>query len=174
MSTFIISGLINACLVRFLTVNNYFAIKPILADVVVLLTISAIGYFIKPKHQFKYLLGWSIVLTLICVVNTVYYGNYLSFASISLLKTATEITGYTDAVFENILELKDFIYLIQIFALTFVHIQLKRKKYYENVKNENGKLRFLNMMVPHNHCSPNAYTAIPNSRSFGARSERFG
>ena len=147
MSTFIISGLINACLVRFLTVNNYFAIKPILADVVVLLTISAIGYFIKPKHQFKYLLGWSVLLTLICVVNTVYYGNYLSFASISLLKTATEITGYADAVFENILELKDFIYLIQIFALTFVHIQLKRKKYYEEVKNENGKLRFLNMMV---------------------------
>lgn len=147
MSTFIITGLINSCLIRFFTVSNYFSIKPILADIVVLLTITAIGYFVKPKHQFKYFITWSVVLTLICVVNSVYYDNYLSFASISLLKTATELGGYTDAVFENILELKDFIYLLQIFSLSFVHIQLKRKKYYEINKHENGKLRFLNTIV---------------------------
>ncbi len=147
MSTFLIAGLINACLVRFLTVNNYFTIKPILADMTVLLVITALGYFIKPKHQFKYLMVWSVVLTAICIINTVYYGNYLSFASISLLKTATEIKGYGDAILENMLELKDFTYLIQIFALSFVHIQLKKKNYYETVKNENGKLRFLNMIV---------------------------
>jgi len=147
MSTFIITGLINACIVRFLTVGNYFSFKPVLADIVVLLVITAFGYFIKPKHQFKYFTFWSIILTAICVINTVYYSNYLSFASISLLKTATEITGYADAVFENILELKDFVYLIQLFALSFVHVQLKRKNYYETVKDENGKLRFLNTVV---------------------------
>ena len=147
MCTFIIGGVINACLVRFFTVNNYFAIKPILADIVVLLVITAIGYFIKPKHQFKYFMIWNVILTLICVVNTVYYGNYLSFASISLLKTATELGDYADAVIENMIQLKDFIYLIPIFTLSFVHIQLKRKNYYEINKNENGKLRFLNMTV---------------------------
>ena len=147
MCTFIIGGLLNACLVRFFTVNNYFALKPILADIVVLLVITAIGYFIKPKHQFKYFISWSIFLTAICVVNTVYYGNYLSFASISLLKTATELGDYADAVIENMIQLKDFVYLIPIFALSFVHVQLKRKNYYEVNKNENGKLRFLNMTV---------------------------
>ena len=65
MSTFIIGGILNACLVRFFTVNNYFAVKPILADIVVLLVITAFGYFIKPKHQFKYFIVWSIILTLI-------------------------------------------------------------------------------------------------------------
>ena len=147
MSTFIITGVINACLIRFFTVSNYFTIKPILADIVVLLIITALGYFVKPKHQFKYFISWSVVLTLICIVNSVYYDNYLSFASISLLKTATELGGYTNAVFENILEIKDFIFLLQIFALSFVHMQLKRKKYYEVVKDENGKLRFLNTIV---------------------------
>ena len=147
MSTFVITGLINACILRFFTVSNYFAIKPILADIVVLLIITAIGYFIKPKHQFKYLISWSIVLTLICIINNVYYGNYLSFASLSLLKTASELGGYTDALIENILQIKDFIFLFQIFALSFVHVQLKRKNYYETVKDENGKLRFLNMTV---------------------------
>ena len=147
MSTFIIGGLLNACIVRFLTVNNYFVIKPILADIVVLLVITAFGYFIKPRHQFKYFISWSIFLTAICIINTVYYGNYLSFASISLLKTATELGDYADAVIENMLQLKDFVYLIPIFALSFVHVQLKRKNYYEVNKDENGKLRFLNMSV---------------------------
>lgn len=148
MGTFIITLLINGCLVRVFTVANYFAIKPILADLVALLIITAFGYFFKPKHQFKYFMVWSIILNAICIINTVYYSNYLSFASVSLLKTATELGGYTDAVFENIFELKDLIYLWQIFAITFVHIQLKKKKYYDTVKNiENGKVRFLNMAV---------------------------
>ncbi len=148
MSTFIITSLINGCLVRFFTVENYFAVKPILADLVVIFVITAIGYFFKPKNQFKYFLFWSIFLTLICIINTVYYSNYISFASITLLKTATELSGYTDAVFENILEIKDLIFAWQLFALIFVHIQLKRKKYYEKVKDiENGKIRFLNMVV---------------------------
>lgn len=148
MSTFIITSLINSFLVRFFTVGNIFALKPVLADLVVLFVITAFGYFIKPKHQYKYFLGFSILLTLICIINIVYYSNYISFASISLLKTASELGGYTDAVFENILEIKDFIFLIQIFVLTFVHIQLKRKGYYEKVKEvENGKIRFLNTLV---------------------------
>ena len=130
MTTFIVSSLINGCLVRFFTVENYFAIKPILADLVVLLIITAFGYFFKPKHQFKYFLGWSILFTLICIVNAVYYSNYLSFASLSLLKTAGELGGYADAVIKNILEIKQLIYLWQIFALCFVHIQLKKKRYY--------------------------------------------
>ena len=145
--TFILGALLNSCIIRFLTVNNYFAIKPILADIVVLLVITSFGYFIKPRHQFKYFISWSVFLTAICIINTVYYGNYLSFASISLLKTATELGDYADAVLQNMLQLKDFVYLIPIFALSFVHIQLKRKNYYEENINENGKLRFLNMIV---------------------------
>jgi len=148
MSTFIITSLINASIVRFFTVENYFAIKPILADLVVLLIITAFGYFIKPKHQFKYFIVWSVILTGICIVNSVYYSNYLSYASVSLLKTAGQLGSYTDAVFENILELKDLIFLWQLFTMIFVHVQLRRKKYYDKVKEiENGKLRFLNMTV---------------------------
>lgn len=148
MTTFIITSLINGYIVRAFTVNNFFHLKPILADLVFLLIVTSFGYFIKPKNQFKYFLTVSIVLVSICLINTVYYSNYLSFASVSFLKTATELKGYTDAVFENILELKDFIYLLQILILTFVHIQLKKNKYYDKVKEiENGKVRFLNMIV---------------------------
>ena len=78
----------------------------------------------------------------------IYYKNYLSFASISLLTTLSELGGYTDAVFENILQWKDFIYLWQLFAVTFVHLQLRKKDYYEKLAVvEQAKIRFLNTIV---------------------------
>ena len=105
MVTFVVTSLINGCLVRHFTVANPLDIKPMLADLVFLLIITSFGYFLKPKNQFKYFIIFSVVLSAICIINTVYYSNYLSFASVSLLKTASELGGYTDAVFENILDL---------------------------------------------------------------------
>lgn len=53
-STFVITSVLNATLLRFLTVKNYFDFRPVLADLSVVLLIGALGYFLKPKNQFKY------------------------------------------------------------------------------------------------------------------------
>lgn len=146
--TFVLTSLINAYLVRFFTVKNYFNIKPVVADLAVILIIGAFGYLFKPKHQFKYYFIWSIIFVVDCVVNSVYYTNYLSFASFSLLKSSTQAVGVSDAIIKNILELKDFFYAYQIVAMIFVHKFLKKKKYYERVsKIEVGKVRAINTLV---------------------------
>lgn len=146
--TFFLSSVINACLLRFLTVKNYFDVSPILADIACVLVIGALGYFIKPKHQFKYYFTWSVVFTLLCLINSVYYTNFLSFTSFSLIKTSTQLGGVTDAVFQNVMELKDFCYLWQILAMFFVHRKLKKNKYYAYVTSiEKGKIRALNTLV---------------------------
>lgn len=147
MMVFIFTNLINAIMLRGFTVGNIFAIKPVLADVVVLLFLSSFAYFIKPKKQFRYFMVWSIVFTAVCIINCIYYSNYISFASFSLLATSLELGGYTDAL-ENIIEFKQFIFLWQPFVLIFFHFNLKRKGYYEKVKLvEKGKIRFLNTVV---------------------------
>ena len=147
MFTFIITSLINSSLLRFFTVKNYFAIKPIFADLTFVLIICSFGYFLKPKHQFRYFIVWSIIFCLLCFINSIYYSNYISFASFSLLKTATQLGGYTDAV-SSIFEFKDVIYFFQIFIMIFLHIQLKKGKYYKKVSEiEIGKVRFLNTIV---------------------------
>ena len=147
VTVFIITNLINAIILRVFTVGNVFAIKPVLADLVVLLFISAFGYVFKPKKQFRYFMVWSIIFTAVCIINCVYYSNYISFASFSLLATSLELGGYTDAL-ENIIEFKQFIFLWQPFALIFFHFSLKRRGYYEKVKIiEKGKIRFLNTIV---------------------------
>lgn len=147
ITVFVISSLINSILLRALTVNNTFALKPVLADLVVLLFISSFGYFFKPRKQFRYFMVWSIIFTAICIINCVYYANYISFASFSLLATSLELGGYTDAL-QNIVEFKQFVFLWQPFALIFFHFSLKRKGYYNKVKEvEKGKIRFLNTIV---------------------------
>ncbi len=146
--TFVITSVINGSLLRFLTVKNYFEISPILGDLVVVLVIGAFGYFIKPKNQFKYYLGWGIFFTLLCIINSMYYTNYLSFASASLLATSLQVVDVGDAVVQNVMELKDFSYLWQIFTLIFVHVSLKKKNYYSKVsKIEVGKVRVLNTLI---------------------------
>lgn len=145
---FVVTSVINALIVRCMTIGNGFYIKPLIADLTIVLFISSFAYFFKPKHRFKYFFVWSIIYILTCVINAIYYKNYLSFASFSLLTTLTQLGGYTDAVVENILDVKDFVYVWQLFCLIFVHIQLKKKKYYDSVeKLENRKIRFLNAIV---------------------------
>ncbi len=146
--TFIVTSLINAMLVRQVTIGNFFAVKPMLADLVVILVLGAFAYCFKPKHRFPYFFAVSSLLTLICIINAIYFKNYVSFASISLLRTLTQLGGYTDAVVENILEVKDFMYLWQLFGLVFIHLQLRKKEYYEKVESiELPKIRFLNTIV---------------------------
>ncbi len=146
--TFTLTSLINAFLLRFFTVKNYFEIKPIIADFAVILIIGAFGYFFKPKHQFKYFFTWSIIFVIICVVNSIYYTNYLSFVSFSLIKSSSQALGVSDAIIENKMELKDLFYIYQIFAMIFVHKTLKKKKYYHKVsKIEIGKVRAVNTLV---------------------------
>ena len=77
--TFVITSLLNASLLRFLTVKNYFDIKPVIADLAVVVIVGAFGYFIKPKNQFKYYFAWSIFFTALCIINSMYYTNYLSY-----------------------------------------------------------------------------------------------
>ena len=140
---FIIVNLINGVMLRHFTVKNIFDIKPLLGDLTILIIVGAFAHLFKPKNQIKYLFSWSIVFSLVCFINCVYYSNYISFASFSMLTTATELTGYTDAVIQNILEFKDFIFFIIPFVLLFFHFELKKKDYYTKVSKVEKKKKRL-------------------------------
>ncbi len=146
--TFVVTTVLNAILLRALTVGNTFDIYPIIGDLSVVIIIGAFGYFIKPKHQFKYFSIWALVFTILCIMNSMYYTNYLSFASLSLLETSAQIVDVGDALVENIMEIKDFAYLWQILAIYLVNRSLKKKDYFTKAaKVEVGKVRALNTMV---------------------------
>ena len=150
--TFVITGVLNSTILRFLcmhSVENYLSWKAILADTIVVTAIGAFGYFIKPKDRFIYYFGFCIFLTAICMINSVYYTFYTSFASISMLSLTQYIGDVGDAVVENVLQLKDLVYIISPLILIGVHLKLKKKNYYKKVelKTERRKLAFKTLSV---------------------------
>lgn len=137
--TFVISSVINSILLRTLTVKNYLDIRPIIADTAIAIIIGAFGYLIKPKKRYIYYLIWGIILSAICVINSMYYTNYLSYSSISLIATSFLIVDVGDAIVENVMETKDFCYLWEILIIIIIHIRLFKAKYYEK-KRESKKI----------------------------------
>lgn len=128
--TYFILMLLNATVLRFFTVKNYISIKPMLADIAVILLMGLFGYFVKPKKRFAYYIIWVSLFSILSMANSIYYTNYKSFISVSLLSTASQLGGVIDAVTENILEAKDLIFLLSIVIYILVYIYLRRKKTY--------------------------------------------
>lgn len=135
--TFVITAVLSSTALRFFCMNtleNYLSWKAILADTIVAVTIGSFGYLIKPKSRFAYYLSFNIFLTAICMINSVYYTFYTSFASISMLSLTQYIGDVGDAVVENVLQLKDVVYIFSPIALIFVHNKLKKKNYYKKIE----------------------------------------
>jgi len=142
--TFIFSNLINSCLLRFFTVRNYFELRPIVADIAFLILVGTFAYLFKSgKKQYRYLVTISILLTIICIVNSAYYNYYTSFTSFSLLSTLSQLAGVSDAVNKNVLSIKDLIFVWQPIYLTFIHKKLTKIDYYTRAwKVEEKQKRF--------------------------------
>lgn len=135
--TFVITCVLNSTILRFFCMNtleNYLSVKAILADLTIAIIIGAFGYLFKPKNRFTYFLTFDIFLTAICMINSVYYTFYTSFASVSMLSLTQYIGDVGDAVVENVLQLKDLIYVIGPIVLIMVHLKLKKKNYYKKIE----------------------------------------
>ena len=127
--TFVLSSVFNSFLLRVFTVGfSYNQIKPLLADIAVILIFGMFGYLFKSKKQFGYFMFWTVIFAVLSAGNSIYYTNYKSFMSVSLISTASQLGGVMDAVTENIMEAKDLIFVWSILALIGVYIYIKKKR----------------------------------------------
>ena len=134
---FVLTAVFNSTMLRFFcmhSIENYLSWKAILADLSIVSAIGAGGYLLKPKNRFTYYMSFNVFLTAICIINSVYYTFYTSFASISMLSLTQYIGDVGDAVVENVLQLKDIVYVIGPLVLLFVHLKLKKKNYYKKIE----------------------------------------
>ncbi len=135
--TFLITVVLNSTILRFFcmhSIENYISVKAILADLIIALFIGSFAYLFKPKNRFTYLFICNIFLTAICMINSVYYTFYTSFASVSMLSLTQYIGDVGDAVVENVIQLKDLIYVLGPLIFIYVHIRIKKKNYYKKVE----------------------------------------
>lgn len=71
----------------------------------------------------------------------------MSFASLSLLTTSLQVVGVGDAVTQNVLQIKDFLFLWQPFALWLIHKNLVKKEYYKGLKDRNSKKQVFGTLI---------------------------
>ena len=135
--TFIIVNVLNATILRFFCIHslsNYLSIRAIISDAMVVVLIGAFSYLLKQKDRFTYYMSVTILLTLICIINSIYYTFYTSFASLSMIALVKYVTQVGDAVAENVFQIKDIVYVLAIIILFIVQKRLSKKNYYRKIE----------------------------------------
>lgn len=127
---FVITNVFIGILLRYFTIHtveNLLLIKPILADLTIVLFLGGISFALKEKNRFPYLLFVSIILTIFCVANSIYYTFYTSFISVSLIAASRYAVKVGDAI-QNVLRAQDFIYTLAPFLLIISYLRLRKIK----------------------------------------------
>ena len=145
---FVISIVVNTLLLRILTVKNGLYFKPLFIDLSFVLIISSFSFLFKTgKGRRRFLLGFSFFSTILCIVHSMYYTYYDSFASVSLLATSTFVVDVGDAVVKKVMKIQDFIYLWQIAFIIYVLYHIKKKNIVDNMGKTARKHGFLNLLI---------------------------
>ena len=147
---YVITSLFIGIALRYLTIHtmdNLFLVKPILGDLSVILIFGSISFILKEKHRFIYLLLISIFFTAFCIGNSIYYTFYTSFISVSLISTTRYAVQVGDAIVENVLQIKDFIYLLAPILLIFTQIRVKMIAKKKNIKRDREKRDLRKLIV---------------------------
>lgn len=137
---FILSNLINGIILRIITINNGLSISPLFIDFGFLIITCLLSLILKEKNKIKYYIGLSIIFNLVCIINSIYYHYYSSFASFSLLGAATFASDVSDAIIENVLKPIDLIYIWQPIFLYSIYKYLIKNKYLYNSNKSNKKI----------------------------------
>ena len=137
LSYFILTATLNTLLLRIITVGNFFYIKPLFFDLAMLFIFASFVFlFRSDKKRKKYLVVLSFITTIICIIHSVYYTYYDSFASISLLATSTFVVDVGDAVVEQVLKVTDLLYLWQPFFMLYLYRRDVKNQKKNNIKNK--------------------------------------
>ena len=127
--SYVALSLIATVCVRAFTIGSALKLKPFLTDLGFILVIGGLGYFVKPKNQFKYYFTWLIVFNLMCLVSSIYYRFFTSFASIGELATVRQTETVTGSIFDR-LRIADGIYILIPIIFYLIHKKLLSSSYY--------------------------------------------
>ena len=132
-------SLIAMIIVRRTTVGGS-TLYPLITDLGIILVLGAIGYFIKPKNQFKYFFSLICIFCLMAIINSIYYVFYTSFASFGELASISQAQTVKGSIMEK-LRISYLIYIIFPVMFYLVHKKLSASSYYTFIeKIEKGKI----------------------------------
>ncbi len=139
---FVFFAMIETVIIRANTIKNVLDYKPFICDLALIIIIGSFGFLFKTNKRYKYYRNWLIIITIACIINSIYYIFYTSFVSFSLLTTVSQIETVGDSLVEKF-RIIDFIYLVFPALFHFIHKSYLNDNYYFYVsKIEKGKKSF--------------------------------
>ena len=120
---FIITSLLSSFILLNMTCGfNY---RFLIGDLIIVLLISSFSYFVKNKKIYFFI--FSIITSLICILNSLYFNEYNDFVSVILLETFYQALKLPSEAITSVFEFKDFIFLYQIILFLIILIFDKNK-----------------------------------------------
>lgn len=145
-TSFVVLSILCSIFVRVYTSGNL-AFNPLVFDISMPIIIGSFCYLTRPKRHFHYLFVCLVLLSIVCIINSIYYKFYSSFASFSLLASLGQASEVTDAILEKI-RLVQFVYLLAPVLFIIINKKLSSKDYFEFIsKTEDGKRTFKYVLV---------------------------
>lgn len=143
---FVILSIFCEVFVRIYTSGNL-AFNPLVFDISMPIIIGSFCFLTKPKKQFNYLFICLCFLSIVCIINSIYYKFYSSFASFSLLASVGQVGEVGDAVLEKV-RLIQFIYLLAPVIFFIINKRLNNRDYFNFItKIEDGKKTFKHVIL---------------------------
>ena len=127
--SYVVISLISTLVPRGYTIGIGKSILPFITDLGIILIIGSIGYFIKPKNQYKYFFTWICIFSLIGLINSIYYVFYSSFASIGELASLSQTETVTGSIWEKI-RIHYLIFIAFPIIFNLIHKKLSSSSYY--------------------------------------------
>lgn len=127
--SYVVISLISTLVPRGYTIGLGKSILPFITDLGIILIIGSIGYFIKPKNQYKYFFTWICIFSLIGLINSIYYVFYSSFASIGELASLSQTETVTGSIWEKI-RIHYLIFIAFPIIFNLIHKKLSSSSYY--------------------------------------------
>ena len=145
--SYVVLSLIATICVRAFTIGSALKLKPLLTDLGFILVIGGLGYLVKPKNQFKYYFTWLIIFNVMCLISSIYYRFFTSFASIGELATVRQTETVTGSIFDR-LRIADGIYILIPIIFYLIHKKLLSSSYYTFIdkiekSKKTGKIRHI-------------------------------
>lgn len=127
--SYVLLALLATMLVRKYTIGSFWSFKPIITDLGLILLIGAVGYFCKTKNRFKYYFTWTVIINLMCLISSIYYRFFTSFASIGELATVGQTETVTGSIFDR-LSIMDGVFILLPVIFFLIHKKLALSSYY--------------------------------------------
>ena len=145
--SYVILTLLATMFVRKFTIGTFFSFKPLITDLGLILLIGSFGYFVKPKNQYRFYYALVIVISVICLISSIYYRFFTSFASIGEIATVGQTETVTGSIFDR-LSIKDGVFILIPVIFYLIHRKLLSSAYYYFIdKIEKGKKMFVSTLL---------------------------